>query len=52
MNTQSLYELTAKILNVSPDCVQEFCEFGDQQAVKIVTPEELAEQIKEYEGRG
>lgn len=50
MEKRVLFAVTADILCCSVAKVKEFC-MGNESAVDIVTPQELAAQIREYEGR-
>jgi hypothetical protein len=46
---ERLFNETAKILNRTEKEIESFCDGGDWEATLLVTPEDLAEQIKEYE---
>lgn len=46
---QRLFDATAALLHRTPQEIERFCDGGDWDAVLIVTPEDLAAQIKEYE---
>jgi hypothetical protein len=48
MNDQELYAKTATILNVVPAAVEAFCIGGDEHALLLVEPDDLAAQIREY----
>jgi hypothetical protein len=51
MTKKELFNQTAKILKKSAKYVEGWCVGGEEDAIAQVTPKELAEQIREYEGR-
>lgn len=46
----NLYGRTSEILGVSEDFIREYCCGGDEDALEIVTPEQLAKEISENYG--
>jgi hypothetical protein len=46
----SLFKKTAAILGITPEDVRLWCLGGEESALLIVTPEDLAKQIKESKG--
>jgi hypothetical protein len=46
----NLYGRTSEILNVPEEFVRSYCCGGDEDALEIVTPEQLAQEISENYG--
>lgn len=45
--TENLFKLTADLLGIKEEIVRDYCCGGDENALEIVTPEQLAEEMRQ-----